>query len=543
MGRAVVTAEPATASDDLALTGSGLDLRAVADVARRRRRVVLAPEAQEAITASWQHVTAWGEQQRPVYGVNTGFGEMAHVAIPPQDGARLQVNLLRGHACSSGESFPEDVTRAMLLARANALAKGYSGVAPRTVALMLDFLNRGIHPVVYTQGSLGASGDLAPLSHLALPLIGEGDVWYRGEVRPAAEALRAEGLEPVTLGYKEGLALINGTSAMTGCLAVTLLDAVARLDDAVGLASLFVQALGASHGAFDGRGHELKEHPGQRAVAGRVRELVAGTALMRDHAEIMEAIEAKMHAEPGVHDVGVFIQNAYTVRCVPQILGPVVETMQFAARIVERELNSCNDNPLIFGAAEETFHGGHFHGQYVAMAADYLAIALTEIGVLAERQLNRLVDPALNNPLPDFLALREGGLAMGLMGAQYLATSVASENLDLAAPSSVKSIPSNGQNQDVVSMGLNAARRCRLLTVNVGRILSVLAAGCVQSAELIGRDQFSEWARGWLACAGEVASAHDESVPIGLSLRAIEEWMGERGRDPAASAAALSRWF
>jgi histidine ammonia-lyase/tyrosine ammonia-lyase len=437
---------------------------------------------------------------------------MAHVAIPAKYKTELQVNLLRGHAAGGGASLPEPVIRAVMLARANSLAKGYSGVSPEALTLLVDLLNNRLHPVIPEQGSLGASGDLAPLSHMALPLIGEGEVFQNGNPVPAAEALRAIGRSPVQLGFKEGLALVNGTSAMTGMAAVVLGRAYRLLNSAILLSSVMTQCLRGSTRAFDARGHELKGHRGQILVAEKLRALLADSQLTREHAELMSAIEQQ--SIDVVVDTGIYLQSGYSVRCVPHVLGPVADTFDYVRKVVETELNSCNDNPLIFEEAEASFHGGNFHGQYVAMACDYLAIALTEIGVLAERQINRLVDPATNGVLPDFLALADSGLSIGMMGAQYLATSVASENLDLAAPSSVKSLPSNGQNQDIVSMGLNAARRCWRLADNVATILGVMGSVCLQASTICGPDRLSGPGREWYQALSELAPAHDESTPV-----------------------------
>lgn len=500
------------------INGDDLTISSVGEIARGGTQVLVAESAVERVRRAHERVTAWGEAQQPMYGVNTGFGELAHVAVPPRYMTDLQVNLLRGHAAGTGPLFAEPVVRAILAARINALARGYSGVATSTLQLMTDMLNRGIHPIIPEQGSLGASGDLAPLSHMALPLIGEGEVTVAGERLPAAAALDRHGLKPVVLGFKEGLALINGTSAMTGAATIALLDAYALAEVAILLSGITIECLRGSTRAFDARGHELRGHRGQILVAERLRALLTGSKLTRHHAELMSAIEAQVAAQDGVVDTGVYIQNAYTLRCVPQILGPIVETLSFCRSIIERELNSCNDNPLILDSANASFHGGNFHGQYVATACDYLAIAVTEIGVLAERQLNRLVDPATNGELPDFLALSSSGLACGFMGAQYTATSIASENLDLAAPSSVKSIPSNGQNQDVVSMGLNAARRCLRLSANVAAILSVLGAACYQAAYIVGPDRLSPVGQEWFAALSKKVRPHDESAPIDILL-------------------------
>jgi histidine ammonia-lyase/tyrosine ammonia-lyase len=256
-------------------------------------------------------------------------------------------------------------------------------------------------------------------------------------------------------------------------------------------------------------------------VAGVLADILTGSNLTAEHSDLMTAVKDRRGEDGSVRSTGVYIQHAYSLRCVPQILGPVLDTFDFCRRVVETELNSCNDNPLVFETAEESFHGGNFHGQYVAMACDYLAIALTEIGVLAERQLNRIVDPHLNGNLPEFLALRDGGLACGLMGAQYLATSIASENLDLAAPSSVKSIPTNGSNQDVVSMGLNAARRCLWLCDNVSRIVGVLGAACYQAASIIGPEAFSPASREWYEVLARHTEPYDGQEPVSNFLESV----------------------
>lgn len=505
----------------ITITGHNLTIRDVERVAIEREAVELDEQALDKARQAHERITEWGMDQRPMYGVNTGFGELAHVTVPARYMSELQINLLRGCAAGCSEVFDEPAARAILLARLNCLARGYSGVSTDTLSLMAELLNRGITPVIPKQGSLGASGDLSPLSHMGLPLIGEGEVLVGGERVPSMDALQAHGLKPVVLGYKEGLALNNGTSAMTGVAAIALLEAHDLLENAVLLASVAIQCLRGSAAAYDALGHELKGHPGQIQVAERLRTLLADSRLTRRHAELMTAIEQQTGDGDAVTDTGIYIQNAYSLRCVPQILGPVVETIGFCQGIVERELNSCNDNPLVFASADSSFHGGNFHGQYVAMACDYLAIALTEIGVLAERQLNRLVDPATSGELPDFLALTDSGLSFGLMGAQFLATSVASENLDLASPSSVKTIPSNGQNQDVVSMGLNAARRCLQLSANVSTILGVLGAACYQSAHILGAERLSESGREWFAHTSKTVGPHDESVPVNAMLSGV----------------------
>jgi tyrosine 2,3-aminomutase len=505
------------------IRGEELTVTDVHRVAVARDRVEVDDKQLAKVTETCDRIQRWGREGHPIYGVTTGFGELVYMSIPAKFETELQENLLRSHAAGGGPVFPDEVVRAIMVARLNCLSKGYSGIGADTLRLMSELLNRGIHPVVPQQGSLGASGDLAPLSHLALPLIGAGRVSYRGEIRPSAEVLAAEGLEPVTLGYKDGLALINGTSGMTGAASLALVRADRLLRLALWAAAAFVQTMRGSTRAFEASGNALKNHHGQSAVAATMSGLLSGSDLTRRHEDVMRAI-TESGTDGAVVDSHEYLQNAYTLRCVPQILGPVVDAMAYCRRIVEEELNSCNDNPLIFDSPETIFHGGNFHGQYVAMSGDFLNIAITEIGVLAERQLNRLLDPHLNKAFPAFLALGDEGLFCGLEGAQYLATSIASENLDLAAPASIKTIPSNGQNQDVVSMGLIAARKSLQLVEHVHTIVSVLVAGCYQAATIVGFDRYSPATRGLLdLIGGEVPRYRDDEGVVGDFLATIRD--------------------
>ncbi|MEV0561439.1 tyrosine 2,3-aminomutase [Dactylosporangium sp. NPDC050588] len=497
----------------LVINGSDLTLDKVYAVAVSRQPVEIAGACMAQVRSAHDRVQQWGREGHPIYGVNTGFGELAHVAVAQNKKTDLQVYLLRNHASGAGPRLSDEATRAVLLARVNCLARGYSGASEGAVRMLVEFLNRGIHPVIPEQGSLGASGDISPLCHMALPMIGEGTVVYNGAERPAAEVLAAEDIEPLTLGFKEGLALINGTSASTGTAVLAIHRAERLLAQAVFLSSVFVQVLRGSSRAFEARGHELKGHPGQIRVAAALSDLISGSKLVREHADLMRDISERASGA-AVEDVGVYIQSAYSLRCVPQILGPVLDTLRFGRRVVEQELNSCNDNPLIFDTPEETFHGGNFHGQYLAMAADFVGIALGEMGVLTERQINRLIDPHLNGDLPDFLAAGDSGLSSGLSGTQYLATSIASENLDLVAPASVKSLSSNAGNQDVVSMSLNSTRKALRLCDNVASILAVYGACLFQAATVVGVDQLSDSAQEWHHLLGKSVCLYQDEFPV-----------------------------
>lgn len=481
----------------LLIDGTSLTVDDIYRIGYTEETLELSSESMKRVVASFERVQEWGRKGHPIYGVNTGFGEMISVIIPPEKGSELQCNLLRSHAGGGGQPFSDQISRAILATRANCLIKGHSGISPTAVELMKEMVNRHIYPLIPQQGSLGASGDLAPLASMALTVIGDGHVRYQGEVRRTGDVFKQVGLKPLVPGFKEALAMINGTTPMTAVGAIAVHNAKHLLRMALLISSDVVQCLNASTRPFEHRGNALKNHRGQVAVARIMRELLADSKLVREHQVIMNTIEKKAdelrQKAAEVIDTKVYLQNAYSLRAMPQILGLSLETFDFAERIIQEEANSCNDNPLIFDTPEESFHGANFHGQYVASANDYMNIALTEIGVLAERQLNRLVDPHLNNKLPAFLGYQKEnvGLFMGFQGMQYLATSIASENLDLAAPASIKSIPSNGQNQDVVSMGLNAGRRSLALVENVASILAVTLGAAAQASHFVGRENFS----------------------------------------------------
>jgi tyrosine 2,3-aminomutase len=508
------------------IKGENLSVYDVYDIAVNGESVELDSVQLDKVKKTYDRVQKWGEAKQPIYGVNTGFGELIHAIIPPQFKSELQYNLLRTHAAGGGPSFPDAIVRAIMTVRLNCLMKGYSGASVEVVTLLKEFLNRGIHPVIPQQGSLGASGDLAPLAHMALPLIGDSYVSYKGQIRRSAEVLEEEGLKPLKPGFKEALCLINGTSAMTGTASIAVVRAFKLLQTELLASADFLQCLGGSTRAFDHRGHALKNHFGQMKVAEQLRSLLWGSTLTREHNELMEEIYKQVADSDSVVDTEVYLQHAYTLRCIPQILGPVLETLEFCRERIEEEVNSCNDNPLFFEEAADSFHGGNFHGQYMAMACDFMNVAIAEIGVLAERQVNRLLDPALNSGLPAFLAHGESGLFCGFEGGQYLATSIASENLDLAAPSSIKTIPSNGQNQDVVSMGLISARKSLQLCENVQTIVGVLVASCYQASFFVGQEKFNEVTRELHTRLSAMLPRYDDSTPINEYLATVRQYIG-----------------
>lgn len=408
----------------------------------------------------------------PVYGVNTGFGELKSRRVDDADLARLQLNLLRSHAAGVGPALPDDVVRALGLLRANSLAVGVSGVRPELVVHLLAMLERGVVPVVPAQGSVGASGDLAPLAHFALVLVGEGRASLAGDVKSGAEALAAVGLQPFVLAPKEGLALINGTQLSTAVLALTLVDAGRLLRAALGACALSLEALLGSTRAYDARVMAVRPHPGAQAVARALCALVQGSGLMLSHADCNR------------------IQDPYSLRCAPQVLGASADALAYARAIVERELNAATDNPLVFAGAlndrdaegDDVISAGNFHAQPIGMAADHVAAALAEIGSIAERRVDLLTDEKRSGGLPAFLT-DQPGLHSGLMIVQYAAAALVSENKTLCFPASVDSIPTSAGIEDHVSMAPIAARKARAVLDNAARVVACEMVAGAQALE------------------------------------------------------------
>jgi histidine ammonia-lyase len=452
--------------DALLLTGHDLRPEGVERVARQDATALLDPAARERMVASRaviERLVATGE---PVYGVTTGFGDLATRRIEPADARRLQENLLVSHAVGIGPPHDRETVRAMLLARANTLARGQSGCRPELVERLLDFLRLGLHPVVPEQGSVGASGDLAPLAHLALPLIGRGHVEVHGEQLPGSQALARVGLEPLSLEAKEGLALLNGTQQMTAVGALALVDAERLLRTASVAAAMSTEALLGTDVAFAAVYHAARPHPGQQHVAAQMRHLLRGSQLQRSH-----------HAEP--HKV----QDPYSIRCVPQVHGATLDALQYTRAVLTIELNSATDNPLVFPEGSDAdpeavatgggmvVSGGNFHGQPVALAMDFAKLGIAELGSISERRIALLIDGRLSG-LPPFL-VADPGLNSGLMLLQYAAAALVSENKVLVHPASADSIPTSANQEDHVSMGSIAARHARDVLRNVERVIAV----------------------------------------------------------------------
>lgn len=448
----------------LMIDGNSLSIEEVRQVAREGVEVVLTQEAAEKIKASRKVVDTFVEEEKVVYGITTGFGKFSDVLISKEEARELQKNLIMSHACGVGNPLPEEVVRAVMLLRANALAKGFSGVRLETVETLVQMLNKGVHPVVPEKGSLGASGDLAPLSHMVLVMLGEGEAFYKGRRLLGKEAMRRAGIGLTVLTSKEGLGLINGTQVMTAIGALCVADAMDLIKTADIAGALTLEALKGITDAFDPRVHQLRPHAGQIHSASNIVKLVEGSQRTTRQGEIR-------------------VQDAYTLRCIPQIHGASWDAIQFVKEKLDIEINAATDNPLIFSNGENVaISSGNFHGQPVALAFDFLGIALAEIANVSERRVERLVNPQLSG-LPAFLT-KKGGLHSGLMIAQYAAAALVSENKILSHPASVDSIPSSANQEDHVSMGTIGARKARSILENAQQVVGVELMAACQAIDL-----------------------------------------------------------
>ncbi len=466
----------------LHLNGNDLALEDFEQVVLRRQPVLLEPDAREQVQQAREVVDALvaGAGDRVAYAITTGVGHLADVRISADQARELQINLVRSHAAGVGEPLTEQESRAMMLLRANSLAKGFSGVRAVVIDTLCNMLNRGVHPVIPSQGSVGASGDLAPLAHLALVLIGEGEACFEGRRMNGGEAMKAAQIAPIRLEAKEAISLINGTQAMLAVGSLALLDArtLAATADVLGAISLDV--LQGTDVAFDERIHLARPHAGQMLVAKHLRTMLEGSALRERHRDCKR------------------VQDAYSMRCIPQVHGAVLDVLDYVRQVFEIEMNSAVDNPLVFVKAPpagspraipevvegEVLSGGNFHGQPLAFALDFLAISIAALAGISERRIERMVNPALSEGLPPFLTTH-AGLNSGFMMAQVTAAALVSENKVLGHPASVDSITTSGNKEDYVSMGMTAALKLKRVIQNVRHVLAIEALAAAQAVDLL----------------------------------------------------------
>lgn len=506
--------------EKILITGNTLTLEDLVAVCRKDAQVALSEEAKQNILASSQVVDKLVDEDAVVYGITTGFGKFSDVTITQDECKLLQKNLIVTHAVGAGDPFAREVVRGMMLLRVNNLAKGFSGTRLVVVQTLIDMLNRGVVPVVPQKGSLGASGDLAPLSHMVLPMLGLGVAEYQGEVMPGAEAMKKAGIETVELVAKEGLALINGTQAMTSVGALAVYDALNLLKVADIAAALSFEASRGVKDALDPRVHAVRPHDGQMKTAAILRNLLTNSGNVTKQGEVR-------------------VQDGYSLRCVPQVHGASKDAIAYVKSKVETEMNAVTDNPIIFKETMEGISGGNFHGQPMALAFDFLGIALSELANISERRLERLVNPNIGN-FPAFL-VKKGGLNSGFMIVQYSAAALVSENKVLAHPASVDSIPSSAGQEDHVSMGTIAARKAGEILGNVRRVLSMEIMCACQAVDLLeGKDRLGNGTKPAYEVIRSVCAPLEDDRPLyddinncentikdGRLLKAVEEAVGE----------------
>lgn len=463
------------------LNGNDLTLETLAEIVLQRRPVILAADARQIVERARAVVDNLLVSDSVAYAITTGVGKLADVRISADQARELQINLVRSHAVGVGEPLSEFESRAMMLLRANSLAKGFSGVRDVVIDTLCEMLNRGVHPIIPSQGSVGASGDLAPLAHLALVLIGEGEAIFEGKRLGGMAALKAAQIAPITLEAKEAISLINGTQAMLAVGALSLLAAETLADTADVIGSISLDALQGTDVAFDERIHKARPHPGQILVAANLREMLKGSKLRERHRECTR------------------VQDAYSMRCIPQVHGAVRDALAYARQVFEIELNSAVDNPLVFvhqrkvgepppqagkPVTGDVISGGNFHGQPIAFALDFIAIALAPLAGISERRIERLVNPTLSEGLPPFLA-PGAGLNSGFMMPQVTAAALVSENKVLAHPASVDSITTSGNKEDYVSMGMAAAIKLKRVVENTTNVLAIEALAAAQAVDIL----------------------------------------------------------
>ena len=452
-----------------------LTLREMEQILYNGETIRISEKLRSQVVASYEFLKEFSKD-KVIYGINTGFGPMAQWRIEDEHLKELQYNIIRSHSTGAGERLPDICVRAAMLSRLKTFLEGHSGVHVTLIDLLIEFVNRGICPVVPRHGSVGASGDLVQLAHIALTLIGEGEVSYRGEIRPAGEVMAENGLEPLQMHIREGLAVTNGTAVMTGIGTVNYLQTERLLGWEI-LCSVMMNEIASSYDDFMSEVlNGLKFHPGQIRVAELMRSLSEGSKLLRNR-------KLELFHKSGEQVFKQKVQPYYSLRCVPQILGPVYDTLKNAGQVIEDEVNSVDDNPIVDMASANVIHGGNFHGDYISFEMDKLKIAVTKMTMLAERQMNYLFHDRINGILPPFVNLGVLGLNYGLQASQFTATSTTAESQTLSNPMYVHSIPNNNDNQDIVSMGTNSALICRTVVENCSQVLAIHLMALVQAVD------------------------------------------------------------
>lgn len=448
----------------LKINGSNLDISSFSKVVLNDEKIEISEESKTLVNKARKYVEEVIESEVPTYGINTGFGKLSVLSIKKSDVSKLQENLIKSHSCGVGEPFSDAVVRGMLLLRINALIKGFSGIRLCVIEKMVEFLNKNLVPVVFCKGSLGASGDLAPLSHMALPLLGLGEVFYKGKRLPAKEGLKLAGIEPLEhLLAKEGLSLINGTQAMTSVAALAIIEGYKLFNLSEHVLGITMEALTGIDEVYFNQIHTLRNQEGQIQVAKDMIKILEGSKLVTKQGDLR-------------------LQDAYSLRCSPQVIGASLDALKYCEKIVVNEMNAVTDNPLVFADEKRVISAGNFHGQPIAISMDFLSIAMCELANISERRLERMVNSSLSNGLPPFL-VKNPGINSGFMIVQYSAASLVSENKSIAHPASIDSIPSSANQEDHVSMGTIGARKAREIIDNSKKVLTLELFTALQAVD------------------------------------------------------------
>ena len=436
-------------------------------------------------------VDKWANEERCIYGVNTSCGGLVDYLLPKERDNDFQKNLVRSITTQVGKPFEDTLVRTFMIARANSLCRGFSGIKEVNLKIYLEMINKKVFPLVPRKGSLGTSGDLGPLGCIASVAFGEWKANYNGKLMPGKEAMEAAGIDLMYLNAKEGLSLINGTSGMVGLASTVITEATNTVKNADIIAAFAIETLMGRFNPFDPIVHEQKYHPGQMATAMNLTKLLKGSNLAIDEVELSYKLQSTLKEHKGVSVADIPVEDAYSIRCTPQFVGPTKDSLQNAHDVLTRELNSSNDNPLIFTELDTFFHNGHFHGQPISFAMDCLGIAMINLGVVSDRRIDRFMDEHHSTGLPPFLCKEDTGVRMGLMGGQFMTTSLVAENRTLAIPASIQSITSTADFQDIVSFGLIAGRKTRKIVENTNHILSFELLCAAQAADQRGVERLS----------------------------------------------------
>jgi histidine ammonia-lyase len=501
-----------------------ISLAQIEQYAFEKKEFILAEDALNQVSKSFAFLTNFSKD-KIIYGINTGFGPMAQYRIETDKLSTLQYNLIRSHSSGIGKPLNDIYARSVMVARLNSFLQANSGVSTAVIKQLVAFLNKGITPEIFEHGSVGASGDLVQLSHLGLNLIGEGHVYENGVRKNTADVLADKGIAPLKMELRDGLGLINGTSCMTGMAAINLIYGKRLFQWAVAASSMLNEVIEAFDDSFSRELNAVKHHKGQQLVAQQMRDFVAGSRMIRNREELFKDDTAMQRKEFERK-----IQEYYSIRCVPQILGPVLDTLQYAQDVVENELNSTNDNPIVSPEDDNVFHGGNFHGDYISLEMDKVKIVLTKLSMLMERQLNFLMNSKLNNKFPPFLNAGTWGLNFGFQGVQFTATSTTAENQALSNSVYVHSIPNNNDNQDIVSMGTNSAVLAKQVLENSFQVMSIHIMAICQAIDLLDPEEKERLSPNALSVYGQIrqkALFVKDDLPQAESIAAVYEYIKE----------------